>query len=155
MSERLELRPLSITVATGARALNGGRPLMIDGASLAYDRAIADLATIGSFDLDVCRLRVAVVEIFAEAARAAQPRRLRRRFPLFYLESWRLAIAQARRCKFCGGRVRRCGVRGPLPVHCSPACAKRGYDFSPRKRETRRAWAKANRARQRADRGTA
>lgn len=112
---------------------------------LAYDRAIADFAAFGAFDLDACRRRVHVFEIFAEGARKAQPRRARRRFPLFFLESWRRAIAYGRRCKFCRAPIRRCGVRGPLPIHCSAGCAKRGYDSSDRKRETRRAWAKAKR----------
>ncbi len=103
----------------------------------------------GAFADPVCRRRD-ILLLFAEAEGRARPPKLRRRFPLFDVRKWRIAVVWVRRCKFCAEPVRRVGERGPLAIHCSPRCAKRGYDFSPRKAESRRVWQRAYRARARA-----
>lgn len=97
--------------------------------------------------------RVEVLELIVEAQRAGVPPKLRRSFPLFVAHDGRVLVARARRCSLWWCRkpiLRRVGRFGPLPLCCSERCAKWAYNFSPRKRQTRAAWAKAKRDARRA-----
>lgn len=91
--------------------------------------------------------RVGILLLFLEAAAKAQPRRARRLYPLFFRrDAWRRTITGQRRCRFCGTWITRCAKVGPLPDYCSGRCAKRPYDFNPRKKAARAAWMRKWRA---------
>ncbi len=97
--------------------------------------------------------RIEVLELIVDAQHAGAPPKLRRRFPFFVIYDSRVFAARARRCSLWWCRkpiLRRIGLTGPLPVCCSARCAKWAYNFSPRKRQTRAAWAKAKRDARRA-----
>lgn len=97
--------------------------------------------------------RIEVLELIVEAQAVGAPRKLRRSFPLFVVHDGRVFAARARRCALWWCRkpiLRRVAITGPLPICCSERCAKWAYNFSPRKRATRAAWAKAKRDQRRA-----
>ena len=75
--------------------------------------------------------KLEIVELFVEAQHAGAPHKLRRRFPLFVVATARAVALGSRLCPTCRAPVRRLGQSGPLALHCSPRCAKHGYNFNP------------------------
>jgi hypothetical protein len=101
----------------------------------------------------VAARRLELVEVIVEAQRLGSPPRVRRSYPFFVVHDGRVLAARARRCALWWCRkpiLRRVAKTGPLPTCCSERCAKWAYNFNPRKRETRAAWAKAKRDQRRA-----